>query len=112
MRYLVDTNLPFKTKIWQTQDFKHQVLINDKESDSKIWNFAKKMNLVILTKDNDFMIKILKSNPPPKVVLFKVGNMKFSKFDEYLSKNWNNIENEINFNKLVIAHLNSIETIK
>jgi predicted nuclease of predicted toxin-antitoxin system len=56
------------------------------------------MNLVILTKDNDFIIKILKSNPPPKVVLFKVGNMKFSKFDEYLSKNWNKIENEINFN--------------
>jgi len=46
----------------------------DKSEDIKIWEYAKKYNFVIVTKDSDFQeLSILKGGPP-KVIWLKCGN--------------------------------------
>lgn len=45
-------------------------------SDTEIWNYAKKKNLTIVTKDRDFYYLSSTFGSPPKVILLLIGNCK------------------------------------
>ena len=105
-------NLPTGIRSWNNESFLYQSLIDLTATDNNIWDFAKKRDLIIVSKDSDFTYRIKKTTPPPKVIQFKVGNLRRKEFDEFLNLKWNKIEKEIKFNKLVIVHLDNIETIK
>ena len=46
----------------------------DKSEDIKIWEYAKKYNFVIVTKDSDFQELSILKGEPPKVIWLKCGN--------------------------------------
>jgi predicted nuclease of predicted toxin-antitoxin system len=52
--FLVDVNLPKHFSFFFADNFEFVIDINGKANDRDIWNYAKKKNLVILTKDSDF----------------------------------------------------------
>lgn len=110
-RYLVDANLPFYFSLWRTDDFIHQFNLGADWSDSMVWDYAKENNLTILSKDADFSNRILLVTPPPKVVHFRIGNMKLNAFFDFVTKIWPEVEDLIhkNNNKLVNVYLDRLE---
>lgn len=75
-RFLIDANLPYRVPVWQKESFEVVVDIDEEWSDSEIWNYAKKNNYTIVTKDADFSNRIMVSGPPPKIIHLRIGNMR------------------------------------
>lgn len=111
-KYLIDANLPYYFKLWDNPDFLHLKDIDDTLSDEHIWNFAKENKLIIITKDADFSLKVLRKGTPPKVIHIKFGNLRMREFHSLILKNWKNIDEKIeNFN-LINVYIDRIEFIK
>lgn len=111
MKYLIDVNLPYYFKLWNSDEFIHQNDIDPKATDNFIWEYAKTNNLTIVTKDSDFSSRMLISDPPPKVIHIKFGNLKMAKFFDSIHKNWNDIIIMSSKNKIVNVYKDNIEGI-
>ena len=70
-KYLIDANLPYYFGLWNNPAFMHVSDLNDSWSDDLIWNYAHENDLIIITKDADFSVKVLCLGPPPKVIHLK-----------------------------------------
>jgi predicted nuclease of predicted toxin-antitoxin system len=110
-KYLIDVNLPYLFSLWKDEIFIHQRDIDDTWTDEKIWSYAKENNLTIVTKDSDFSNKILLSEPPPRVIHIRFGNLKFNDFFKILTKNWQSISELSDDHKLVNVFIDRIEGI-
>lgn len=110
-KFLIDVNLPYHVSFWNSKDYLHVKNMNDEWSDSEIWDYAKANKLTIITKDADFSNRILTSKPPPKVVHIKIGNLKFRKFFEVVSKQWEDVKLLNRNHKLVNIFIDRIEGI-
>jgi predicted nuclease of predicted toxin-antitoxin system len=111
-KYLVDVNLPYYFSLWNKEEFIHQKDINDEWTDGQIWNYARKNNLTIITKDSDFSHRIILHNPPPRVIHIRFGNLKMKEFFYILSSHWNDIQEMSNKSKLVNVFEDRIEAIE
>ena len=111
-KYLVDSNLPQTFNLWQTDDFIYAISIKIDGDDNLIWNYAQENNLTILSRDKDFADRILHSNPPPKVIHFRVGNIRYPHFRRLMNEQWNRIMFFNHNYKLVLVYNNSVEGIK
>lgn len=111
-KFLIDANLPSKVGIWQTDKFEFVNDINDEWSDGEIWDYAKINDLIIVTKDSDFSHRIISQDPPPKIIHIKIGNMRLNDFISFIGRNWVQIEEMSNENKLVNVFTDRIEAIK
>lgn len=112
MKYLIDENLPDCLKIWTSENFLHVTKMARSMSDKNIWKYALENNLIILTKDSDFHERILYKDPPPKVILFRLGNTSIPYLENFLETHWAEILEQINFAKLVIVYKDKIEGLK
>ena len=112
MKYLIDENLPDYLNAWSSEEFLHVTKITKSIPDKEIWKYACDNDLIIVTKDSDFHERILYRAPPPKVILFKLGNTSIPYLEEFLSRYWKEIENQINSVKLVIVYRDKIEGMK
>jgi predicted nuclease of predicted toxin-antitoxin system len=111
-KYLIDANLPCYFSLWNNSDFVFVKDIDDSWSDEQIWNYAKQNELIIVTKDADFSLKVLTKGAPPKVIHLKFGNLTMRDFHGVISKMWQFIEKNINENNLVNVYHDRIESIK
>lgn len=110
-KYLIDANLPYYFSLWNNTDFLHVKDLDDSWSDDQIWEFAKREQMIIITKDADFSLKVLYKGTPPKVIHFKTGNMKIKDFHIIVSKVWELVDNSINENSLINVYSDRIELI-
>lgn len=110
-KYLIDVNLPYHFSLWNSDEFIHQKDIDDEWTDEQIWNYAKKNDLTIVSKDADFSNRIILSVPPPKVIHIRFGNLKFNEFFKILTDNWTEIQNLNAKYKLVNVFRDRIEGI-
>ncbi len=55
--YIIDANLPFNIPVWRYKNFVFVLKINPAWDDDEIWDYAKENNLIIVTKDKDFIFK-------------------------------------------------------
>lgn len=109
--FLIDANLPYYFSLWRSNDYLHVFDLNDEWSDSQIWNYAKEHDLIIVTKDADFSDRIVLSEPPPRVIHIRIGNMKMRDFHIFLHRIWPSICNLITTHKLIRIYSDSIECI-
>ena len=109
--YLVDNNLPYYLSPWNNPDFIHQRDINSRAPDHSIWEYAQNNNLTILTKDRDFSDRILLSDPPPRIIHFKISNLRLRDFHVFISEHWEEIVSMSQTHKLVYVFLDRIEGI-
>lgn len=80
MKYLIDANLPFKLAINLRQkgfSIIHTDDLPDKErtADKEIRKFSKDQNLIVITKDTDFLDSHLVQGIPTKLLLVITGNI-------------------------------------
>lgn len=111
-KYLVDVNLPLVAGVWDNDDFIHQTNIDRKRNDDKIWEYARVNNLTIISKDGDFYGRILFSEPPPRVIYIRIGNMLFVEFKQFIRSKWNEIAEKSEQFKLVVVYKDRIDEIK
>jgi len=110
--FLVDVNLPFHISVWNDTKFQHVKGLNESWKDSEIWLYAKKHDLIIITKDADFSALFLSNGAPPKIIHIRIGNLRMSDFHSFISKFWPEIEIAINDVNLLNVYLDRIEGIK
>ncbi len=111
-KFIVDENLPYKFSLWDNEGFIHQYEVGDIKSDEDIWEYARKNRLTIITKDADFSDRIIVSDPPPKVIHIRIGNMRIKEMFEFFQKNWDNILNHSEKYKLTNVYKDRIEGIE
>lgn len=111
-KYLIDVNLPHHFSLWRSDDYIHQIDINDEWTDTQIWNYAKENNLTIITKDSDFSNRIIFHAPPPKVIHIRFGNMKMREFFEAATAIWSDVIDLSANHKLVNVFRDRIEAIE
>lgn len=79
MKLLVDNQLPAALARWLVERGLCAIHVTDvalsDASDREIWDYARKENLVIVTKDDDFRILANQQrSTPPQVVWVRLGN--------------------------------------
>ena len=86
--FLIDANLPYRFVLWQGSEYRHVVNLDDTWRDSEIWEYAKTEGLTIVTKDADFSARAMVSEPPPRVIHLRIGNLRMRDFHELLQRIW------------------------
>jgi predicted nuclease of predicted toxin-antitoxin system len=110
-RYLVDANLPRRLALWQGPDFDWVADHDDTWPDSKVWEYARQRDLIIVTKDADFSDRAMLSSPPPRIVHLRVGNMRLGALREFLIRVWPLVAEKAPSHKLLVVHRDSISGI-
>ncbi|MDF5727398.1 MAG: DUF5615 family PIN-like protein [Rhizonema sp. PD38] len=110
--FLFDENLPSKIQFTPSVPIIHVSILGDSPSDTQIWEYAKEMGLVIVTKDADFSDRLMLDLSPPKVVHLRFGNMRKSAFHSFLARVWSQIEDLVIDHKLINVYLDQIEAFK
>ncbi|MBK8054869.1 MAG: DUF5615 family PIN-like protein [Saprospiraceae bacterium] len=90
-KFFIDANLPYYFSIWNSEEYIHVIDINDEWEDDRIWEYAKKNSLTIVTKDSDFSERIILNIPPPRVIHIKFGNVKMKQFYLLIVSRWDEI---------------------
>ena len=111
-KYLIDANLPYRLSLWQGEDFQHVFDLDDSWPDGEIWHYAKEHSLTIVTKDADFSDWMLLSDPPPKVIHLRIGNMKMRDLFSFLHRHWHEIVELSETHKLVSVYQDEIEYVE
>lgn len=109
--YLIDVNLPYRFSLWSSPDYMHVRDIDDEWTDLQIWKYAKENDLTIVTKDADFSDMLVLSQPPPRVIHVKLGNMKMREFYIALNAVWEDVLEFSDQYKLVRIYQDHIECI-
>lgn len=110
-RFLLDENLPSKPRFRPSLPVLHAKDLGISPSDTDLWVCARARGLVLVTKDADFSGRILLTEPPPKVVHLRFGNLRLSAFHNPLEKVWPRVEALLETHKLVNAYLH-LEAVK
>lgn len=86
--FLIDANLPYRFALWQGSEYTHVFDLDDSWPDSEIWQYAKAEGLTIVTKDADFSTRAMVSQPPPRVIHLRIGNLRMRDFHKLLQQIW------------------------
>ena len=111
IKYIIDANLPYYFSLWNNSEYIHVIDIDPHMKDSEIWKYAKEKNLIIVTKDADFSDRVLLSNPPPRVIHIRLGNMKIKDFHHAIDDIWEDVLQMSLEYKLVRVYKDKIEGI-
>jgi predicted nuclease of predicted toxin-antitoxin system len=88
MKFIVDAQLPPALAGWlceQGHQAKHVEEVGLREAeDSPIWRYALEQQAVILTKDEDFAVRVRQSRAAPVVVWLRLGNCSNHALKEWL----------------------------
>ena len=109
--FLFDENLPHKLRFTPSLPVTHARALGKNPSDTDIWLYAKANSLIIVTKDADFSVRILMTEPPPKVVHLRFGNLRLAAFHSHLAHVWPRVEALLETNKLVNIYLDRLEAV-
>jgi predicted nuclease of predicted toxin-antitoxin system len=109
--YLFDGNVPSRLRFAPKLPLIPLSSAGRNPSDSHIWNFARKHELVIVSKHADFSDRIITSSPPPRVVHLRFGNLGRNEYHALLARRWPQIESLLRTNKLVNVYIDRLEGI-
>lgn len=86
--------------------------ISARALDREIWEFARREECAIISKDADFSDLILASQPPPWVVHLRFGNLRRRDYHRLLAQVWPRIESLLPEHKLIRVYADRIEAFK
>jgi predicted nuclease of predicted toxin-antitoxin system len=110
--FLFDENLPARLRFSPKLPIVPASKAGRNPTDSQIWEFARRHDLVIVSKDADFSDRIITNSPPPWVVHLRFGNLRKNDFHTLLARVWPQIEMLLKSHKLVNVYSNRLEGIR
>jgi predicted nuclease of predicted toxin-antitoxin system len=111
MTYLVDVNLPISFLQINTITCLFVKDISDEMPDSEIWQMAIANNYVILTRDKDFYHRAVQSKVLPKIVLFRLGNIRNRELLHYFKENISAIEEQLALHQLLVLWPHEVQVV-
>ena len=109
MKLLLDNNLSHKlvSRLSDLFPCSTHVMTEgmDEAEDFQIWEFAKKHEYVIVTKDSDYNELSIFNGHPPKVILLKIGNSKVQAIEEIIRKHVTRLKSFIEKDDLGLVEL-------
>lgn len=109
--YLIDVNLPYYFSPWNNADYIHQLDLQNDAEDYEIWQYARERSMTIGTKDADFSDRILMSEPPPRIIHLRIGNLFVRDFHRVIGSVREEVKSLSRDYKLITVFNNSIEAI-
>ena len=109
--FLFDENLPARLLFSPKFPIVSASKAGKQPTDSQIWEFARKQDLVIVSKDADFSDRIITCSPPPRVVHLRFCNLRKNEFHALLARVWPQIETLLKSPKLVNVYADRLEGI-
>jgi len=109
--YIIDAHLPYYFSLWRGEEYVHVLDLNERWPDTEIWEYAKANNLTIVTKDADFSDRTLLSEPPPRVIQIKLGNLRMREFHQAIFAVWEEVCKLSRQYKLIRVFKDRIECI-
>ena len=109
--FLFDENLPRRIRFTPSLPMSHTDALGASPPDAAVWEHARSNSLVIVSKDADFSDRILVTEPPPRVVHLRIGNIRRNDFHTFLARVWPQIEELLPTHKLVNVYLDRIEAV-
>jgi predicted nuclease of predicted toxin-antitoxin system len=106
---LFDGNLPARLRFSPKLPIISLSKAGRNPSDSQIWEFARKNDLVVVSKDADFSDRIITQSPPPRVMHIRFGNLRRNEFHAVLARFWLRIETLLKSHKLVNVYADRLE---
>ena len=85
--FLLDENLPHRLRFQPSLPIQHASDLGPHPTDADLWEYAKRNDLAIVTKDADFSDLILVCVAPPRVIHLRFGNLRRDDFHAFLAKN-------------------------
>jgi predicted nuclease of predicted toxin-antitoxin system len=96
MKLLFDENLSPRLVQRLSNNFPKSVHVHfvglESEDDDKVWEYARKHQFTIVSKDSDFHEKSLLKGYPPKVIWIRRGNCTIKQIEEILLNHTADIE--------------------
>ena len=109
--FLLDENLPIRLYFTPDLPVIHVTSLGPQATDTRVWEHARAHDLVIVTKDADFSLRMLRATPPPRVVHLRFGNLRRAEFHEFLARVWPQIESLCASNKLINVERDRVRVV-
>ncbi|MGA3265699.1 MAG: DUF5615 family PIN-like protein [Verrucomicrobiota bacterium] len=109
--FLFDESLPARLRFSPKLPIVLISKVGKNPSDSQVWEYARRHDLVIVSKDADFSDRIITHSPPPWVVHLRFGNLRKNDFHALLARVWPQIETLLKTHKLVNVYSDRLEGI-
>ena len=109
--FLLDENLPGRLRFSPGLPLVAASELGPSPTDTQVWEFARRRELVIVTKDADFSDRIILQTPPPWVVHLRFGNLRREEFHDRLARAWPQVETLLKTHKLVNVSRDRVEGI-
>jgi len=109
--FLLDENLPGRLRFSPGLPVVSASELGSSPTDTQVWDFARRRELVIVTKDADFSDRIILRTPPPWVVHLRFGNLRRRDFHARLARVWPQVETLLKTHKLVNVYADRVEGI-
>jgi predicted nuclease of predicted toxin-antitoxin system len=109
--FVFDENLPSRFIFSPSLPVIPLSTLGTSPTDNQLWEFARKEQLAIVSKDADFYDRIIGQSPPPWVVHLRFGNLRRKDFHELLRRAWPQIELLLKNHKLVNVYSDRLEGI-
>lgn len=110
--FLIDANLPYRFSLWRGSEYRHVFDLDDAWSDVDIWEYAKREELTIVTKDTDFSALAMLSEPPPRVIQLRIGNMRIRDLHALLHRIWPEVSARSVSHRLLLVFPERIEGVR
>lgn len=110
--FLFDENLPSRLTFTPCLPVVSASILGGSPTDTQIWDYALREELVIVTKDADFSGRIILHTPPPWVVHLRFGNLRLGEFHSRLARVWSQVEVLLKTHKLVNVHADRVVGIR
>jgi predicted nuclease of predicted toxin-antitoxin system len=111
--FLFDENVPSCLSIVPTKPLLgSRDAIRARATDREVWDFAKRNECAIISKDADFSDLVLANQPPPMVVHLCFGNLRRRDYHRLLAQVWPRIESLLPEHKLIRVFADRIEAFK
>ena len=111
-RYLIDANLPYRFSLWRGPEYRHVFDLDDEWTDLQVWEFARREGLTIVTKDADFSVLAMLSEPPPRVIHLRIGNLRMRELHAFLQRIWTDVLAMSATHRLVTVFPDRIEGVR
>jgi predicted nuclease of predicted toxin-antitoxin system len=111
--FLFDKNVPIPLRFVPSLPVIHATSLGKSPSDGELWVYATTNALAIVTKDTDFVDRIMHAaSPPPWVVHRRFGNMRRMAFDTLLATTWPRVESLLPGHKLISVFADRIVAVR
>ena len=109
--FLLDQNVPSRLVFTPGLPVVAAAVLGANPTDTQVWEYARREELAIVTKDADFSGRIILHAPPPWVVHLRFGNLRRQEFHARLARAWPQVEALLKNHKLVNVHTDRVEGI-